>query len=237
MTPHRARVWAIADLHLALGRGSAAGQGSSGPCRPDRWDRIKTGWRAVVGARDLVLLPGDISEARNHREVQPDLAWLDRLPGLKVLSAGNHDTWWNGAAKVRPMLRRSLLAVGGDAQQVGGIVACGALGAPTSSSDMDLSQIDRELERMRAALENAHAIRGEGEPIYALWHYPPFDVDRRPGPLVPLLEAAGVAGCVYGHLHREADWTSAVQGVIGGVRYHCVAADALGFRPLRIDRD
>jgi predicted phosphohydrolase len=51
---------------------------------------------------------------------------------------------------------------------------------------------------------------------------------------VAALEAAGVSMCVYGHLHAEGQWSSAVQGVVGNVRYHCVAADAIGFRPLRL---
>ena len=50
-----------------------------GPQRPPHARREQT---------DLVLLPGDLSMARNHRDLQPDLAWLDRLPGTKVLAAG-----------------------------------------------------------------------------------------------------------------------------------------------------
>jgi uncharacterized protein len=45
-----------------------------------------------------------------------------------------------------------------------------------------------------------------------------------------------VTACVYGHLHIEGQWSMAVQGDVRGVRYHCVAADAIGFRPLRLDK-
>jgi predicted phosphohydrolase len=44
-----------------------------------------------------------------------------------------------------------------------------------------------------------------------------------------------VTACVYGHLHAEGQWSLAIHGTIGGVRYACVAADAIGFRPLRVD--
>ena len=84
---------------------------------------------------DLVLLPGDLSMARNHRDLQPDLAWLDRLPGTKVLSAGNHDLWWNNVATIRPMLRNSQLAVGGDAVATHGVIVCGTLGAPVPDEE------------------------------------------------------------------------------------------------------
>jgi uncharacterized protein len=229
-------VWAIADLHLSF-------------ARPDRRERyaarwrdhaetIERQWREAVRPEDVVLVPGDVSMARNHRDLQPDLAWLDRLPGTKVLSPGNHDAWWNGAEKVRPMLRRSLLAVGGDAVATRGIVACGALGAPVLPDDPDpapQAASDRELAALDRALEDANRLRTGGEPLYVLWHYPPFDQHRRPGPCVARFEAAGVTACVYGHLHAQGQWALAVQGEIGGVRYHCVAADAIGFRPLRVD--
>src|SRR3954467_13728218 len=128
-------VWAIADLHLSFARDDPR-ERFAGRWR-DHAEKIARAWRAVVRADDLVLVPGDGSMARNHREVQPDLAWLDRLPGVKVLSAGNHDGWWNGAAKVRPMPRRSLRAVRGDASEVGDAIVCGATGAAFAADDPD----------------------------------------------------------------------------------------------------
>ena len=232
-------VWAIADLHLSFAR----------PDRPQRlsgrWHdhvaRIEREWRAVVGRDDLVLLPGDLSMAGNHREVQDDLAWIDRLPGTKVLAAGNHDRWWNSARGVRPLLRASELAVGGDAVAACGAIVCGTLGVPPSADPDALTprlraDQDRELAALERALDAAARLRHGDLPLYVLWHYPPFDQHRRPGPCVALLERAGVTACVYGHLHAEGQWSLAVQGTIRGVRYACVAADAVGFRPLCIDR-
>jgi hypothetical protein len=232
-------VWAIADLHLSLAR----------PDRRERYaarwrdhaQKIEDQWRQAVSRDDLVLLPGDLSMARSHRDLQPDFAWIDRLPGTKVLSQGNHDAWWNDVEAIRPMLRRSMLAVGGDAVATHGVVVCGSLGAavldpdesaardPVAASDNGLAQLDQ-------ALEHASRLRKAGEPLYVLWHYPPFDQHRRPGPCVERFEAAGVTACVYGHIHIQGQWSLAVQGDVRGVRYHCVAADAIGFRPLRLDR-
>ena len=94
-------VWAIADLHLSFARPERRERDAA------RWRdhaaRIEARWREAVQPADLVLLPGDLSMARNHRELQPDLAWLDALPGTKVISAGNHDSWWNGVERIRPL--------------------------------------------------------------------------------------------------------------------------------------
>jgi uncharacterized protein len=187
---------------------------------------------------DVVLLPGDLSMARNHREVQPDLEWLGALPGTKVLAPGNHDRWWNGAEPVRRILRRRMIAVDGDAAEVGGLVVCGTRGAPApsdESTDADRLAADRELRALDQALGQVARLRGDRDrPLYVLWHFPPFDANGTPGPWVDVFERAGVTACVYGHLHIEAQWSMAVQGSIRGVRYYCVAADAVGFRPLKI---
>jgi predicted phosphohydrolase len=231
-------VWAIADLHLSMAR----------PDRRERYaarwrdhaDKIEAHWRETVHRDDLVLLPGDLSMARNHRDVQPDFAWIDRLPGTKILSPGNHDTWWNGVEAIRPMLRRSMLAVGGDALATHGVVVCGSLGSPVLELDdpdpAQLAASGKELAALDQALEAASALRQNAEPLYVLWHYPPFDQHRRPGPCVERFEAARVTACVYGHIHIQGQWSLAVQGDVRGVRYHCVAADAIGFRPIRLDR-
>ena len=162
------------------------------------------------------------------------------LPGEKVLAPGNHDRWWNDTESVRRLLRRSMVAVGGDAAEVRGLVVCGSCGVPAPTAletDADRWALDHELELLDRALDQAAQLRGDrGRPLYVLWHFPPFDANGQPGPWVERFERAGVTACVYGHLHIQAQWSLAVQGTIRGVRYHCVAADALGFRPMRIDR-
>jgi predicted phosphohydrolase len=229
-------IWSISDLHLSF-------------ARPDRRERyaarwrdhatkIEREWRATVGPADVVLMPGDLSMARDHRDAQVDLEWLHRLPGTKVISAGNHDRWWNETDAIRPFLRKSQLAVGGDAVAVRGIIVCGTMGFPVASersTEADAILSARETAALERALSQARELNArEPGPIYVLWHYPPFDRHRQPGPCVGMLERAGVTGCVYGHLHIEGQWSVAVQGRVRGIGYHCVAADAVGFRPLKI---
>ena len=69
------RVWAIADLHLSFAQ--PEGRERHGSRWRDHAAKIEAQWRAAVAAADVVLIPGDISMARRHRDVQPDLAWLD----------------------------------------------------------------------------------------------------------------------------------------------------------------
>ncbi|WP_422929909.1 metallophosphoesterase [Singulisphaera sp. PoT] len=228
-------VWSISDLHLSFARPDRRERYA------ERWrdhaNKLEREWRAVVRADDLVLLPGDVSMARNHRDLQPDLDWLHSLPGTKVLSAGNHDHWWNGVENVQRILRKSILAVGGNAVKVNNIIVCGAMGTAVLAEEPEAQQReveDRELAALDASLAEGATLRVGSEPLIVLWHYPPFDAHRRPGPCVSRFQASRVSICLYGHLHIQAQWSLATQGMVQGTRYYCVAADALGFRPLRI---
>ena len=207
-------VWAISDLHLSFGR----------PERRDhyaaRWrdhaDKIARGWREVVRPADVVLLPGDLSMARNHRELQPDLEWLGRSPAPRSSRPGITIAGGMTTEAVRRLLRRSMVAVGGDAAEVRGLVVCGTRGAPAptgETTEADRLAADRELESLDRALDQAAQLRGDGDrPLYVLWHFPPFDANGRPGPWVERFERAGVTACVYGHLHIQGQWSLAVQG-------------------------
>ncbi|WP_337177478.1 metallophosphoesterase [Paludisphaera sp.] len=231
-------VWAISDLHLSYARPDRRDRYA------DRWrdhsGRIEAAWREDVGRRDLVLLPGDVSSARNHRDLQPDLNRLERLPGRKVLAPGNHDGWWNDLAKIRAMMRPSLVAVEGTAEAVGGVVVAGARSIPVPHRDDEETSasraaMERALAGLDAALDAASALRGDpATPLILLWHHPPFDPHGHAGPWVERFHEAGVTHCLYGHLHTQAQWSTAVQGTRDGVYYLCVAADAIGFRPIRV---
>lgn len=230
------KIWGISDLHLSFARPEERRERYAARWR-DHAGKIEREWRTVVARDDLVLIPGDISMARNHRDLQPDLDWLARLPGTKFLSAGNHDRWFNRLDAVRPLMRRSMRVVCGDAIAWNGVILCGLRGRPVPPEDPTAEEsrwIEEQLTEIERVLAQANAIREAGQPLFLLWHYPPFDERRRPAPWVERFESAGVTACLYGHLHAEGQWPLAVQGEVHGVRYHFVAADAIGFRPQRI---
>ena len=110
-------------------------------------------------------------------------------------------------AAIRPLLRRSMLAVDGDAVATHGVIVCGTTGVPVTA---DPDEPTTRSSRPRDALAGTRPSRGPREmrthpatPLYVLWHYPPFDAHSRPGPCVERLEQAGVTACVYGHLHNR----------------------------------
>jgi len=195
-------------------------------------------WDTAVGDDDTVLLPGDLSWARTLAEARPDLEWIGRRPGRKVLLRGNHDSWWGGAARVRAALPPGCEALHHDAAEFGPWVIVGARGwtspGEPGAEAADEKVFRREIERLRASIADADRRFGRERPRIAMTHFPPWIAGREPTEVVRVLGEAGVSVCVYGHLHGD-DHRLAVEGEREGILFHFVAADAVGFRPRRIE--
>src|SRR5262245_19202089 len=229
------RLFAIADLHLSAS--GAKPMDVFGPEWADHAERMARAWDEVVDDGDVVLLPGDLSWARNLGEAAGDLAWIGRRRGTKYLLRGNHDSWWKSAAQVRKALPGGCFALQNDAFDLGGAVLVGTRGwtapdDPLATPD-DGPVFSRELERLRLSIADADRRLDRALPRIAMLHYPPWLAGRAPTDLVTVLRKGGVGVCVYGHLHG-ADHARAVTGERDGIVYQLVASDAIAFTPVPV---
>jgi hypothetical protein len=92
----------------------------------------------------------------------------------------------------------------------------------------DEKVMNRECGRLEASLQAA----GDAEKVVFL-HYPPIYPNADARQVVELMQRYGVRRCFYGHLHG-AFVRHAVQGVVDGIAYKLISADALGFAPYKI---
>jgi predicted phosphohydrolase len=230
------RIFAIADLHLSLAGHKPMdifGEQWSGHA-----GRMAEAWDGTVTDEDTVLLPGDLSWARDAEEAAPDLEWIGLRPGRKILMRGNHDSWWSSLTKVRAQLPPGCEPLQNNSYLEQGWVILGARGW-TSPEDPNATEGDarifkRELERLKLSIAHADENHGAGAPRLAMLHYPPWIDGREPTKVVEHLKKAGVRICVYGHLHGE-DHRIAVTGEHDGIIYRFIAADAVGFAPAEIE--
>ncbi len=228
------RVYALSDLHLSLARPKP--MDIFGPAWKDHPAKIEAAWREVVGPGDWVLLAGDLSWAMKLEEVEPDLAFLESLPGKKVLLKGNHAHWWTSRAKVERILPPSVQILQNDALALGeGWVVAGTRGwnfpgAP-GFSEQDGKILAREVGRLRLSLEAAERLGGRD--LVVMTHFPPLLQEGKESPLLPLILEAGARFCLYGHLHGK-DHALGFQGVWKKTRFLLTSADALDFRPLLV---
>ena len=90
-------LYAIGDLHLSLR--SNKPMEIFGDGWKDYVARIREGF-SVLTADDVTVLCGDLSWGMSLEESLEDFRFIDALPGKKYLLKGNHDYWWNTAAKM-----------------------------------------------------------------------------------------------------------------------------------------
>lgn len=227
-------IYAIADLHLS-------GEPPSKPMEifGSHWaghkEKIKTSWIDTVTAEDTVIIAGDISWAMGLKNAVPDLDWLAKLPGRKLLLRGNHDYWWNSLAKMQQLFGGSFEFIQNNCIMIGRTAVCGTRGWILPSSDnftADDSRIyTREGIRLQLSLEAAAA--QSPERIITVLHYPPLFSPQEQTVFTDLMEKYHVTDCVYGHIHGESH-IAVFEGLRTGVRYKLVSCDTQGFSLYRI---
>jgi uncharacterized protein len=246
-------IWALADLHLAIGVPEKSMEFFGGPWL-NYQEKIETHWRERIASEDLVLIPGDISWAMRLEEARVDLEWIGQLPGTKLLLRGNHDYWWGSLSQVRKILPPSLHLIQNSAFEWKGVSIGGArlwdtpeyqFGpyiqftpnpraqalAEIQDTSPDAEKIFlRELGRLEMSLK---AMSQEARLRIAMTHYPPISATLKPSRASALLEKYRVNIAVFGHLHAI-DPAQSLFGTKNGIEYHLTSADYLNFIPLKL---
>jgi len=235
-------IFAISDLHLSLTAPWRDGLPARlakpmdifGQAWADYPGPLAERWQHLVGPEDTVLIAGDISWAMTLAETVHDFAYLQALPGRKLIIKGNHDYWWQSLSRVRKALPPSVEALQHSAARAGGWAVCGTRGWLTPAhrdfqESEDRKIYERELLRLEMAL--AEGVRFN-LPMIVMLHYPPLLPEEEESGFTRLLDAYPVTDCVYGHLHG--DKASAFEGERKGVRYHNCSADRLELTPLLV---
>ena len=224
-------LYAIGDTHLSLGTDKPMDVFGG------RWegyvDKLREGF-LDLGPEDVTVLCGDLSWGMSLEQARADFAFLDGLPGEKIFLKGNHDYWWNTAAKMNAFFAAqgftTLHMLHNNCRFYGDTALCGTRGWSYEEDRGEHSAkiFQRELLRLETSLKAA----GDREKLCFL-HYPPLYQGYRCTEILELLERYQVSRCFYGHLHGGSH-RLAVSGRQGSVEYALVSADYLGFRPLKI---
>ena len=250
-------LFVLGDTHLSLG-------GSKPMDVFPGWngyvERLERNWRKLIKPEDTIVLAGDISWAMRLNDTRRDFAFLQELPGQKLIMKGNHDYWWTTKAKMDAFLEQNgfstltilhnnsisaegmnayLKAEGFDtlhilhnnSYSVEGYALCGTRGWLFDVGEPhDEKVMNREIGRLKMSLDAAEP----GLEKLVFLHYPPVYTGTSAPEIVATLKAYGITRCYYGHLHGNAI-RYAVQGDVDGIRYKLVSADGLRFCPYRIN--
>jgi predicted phosphohydrolase len=224
-------LFAISDLHLSLGTDKPMDVFGG------RWEnyveKLKENWQATVGREDVVIVNGDNSWATYVQDAKEDFGFIHSLPGIKLLSKGNHDYWWTTLAKQTAFCERhgfdTIRFLHNNYYMYQDIAICGTRGWQLTKNDEEDQKIyQRELGRLEQSI--SLALKENPRKLIAALHYPPDENFRA------VLSRYGVCLCVYGHLHGAA-FKNVVPYTADGVSYQLVSCDYLNFMPysIRID--
>ena len=225
-------LYAIGDLHLCLG--APKPMDIFGGAWVGYMDKLKEGM-SVITREDTTVLMGDLSWALDLPSSAADFAWINEIPGRKIILKGNHDYWWSTAAKFNKFCAEhgfeNLNLLNNNSYEYGDYAICGTRGwffEEERSGQHDEKVFHRELIRLESSLKAA----GEKQKLVFL-HYPPRYKGYECPEILALLEKYGVRRCFYGHLHGGSH-KLAMEGLWDNVDFRLCAADYLGFRPFRV---
>ena len=165
-------LYAIGDLHLSLG--APKPMDVFGGNWVGYMDKLKEGL-SVIGPEDTTVLLGDLSWALSLEESKPDFAWIDQIPGRKIILKGNHDYWWSTAAKFYKFCAEkgfsNQFILNNNHYEYDGWAIFGTRGwffEEERSGEHDEKVFKRELLRLETSLKSAGDL-----PKLVFLHYPP----------------------------------------------------------------
>ena len=225
-------LYVIGDTHLSLNSDKPMdvfGGGWQGYV-----EKLLKGFEAVQ-PDDTVVLCGDLSWGMSLEEAREDFAFLNQLPGRKLLLKGNHDYWWSTAAKARRFFAEngidSIDVIHNNYYEYGEYAICGTRGwfyEEEKGSEHDGKIMRREIMRLEASLKAA----GDRKKLVFL-HYPPIFLKYRCEEILELLKSYEVRLCCYGHIHgKGCDY--AFNGWHNGTEFRLVSADFVNFIPRKL---
>ena len=225
-------LYAIGDLHLCLG--APKPMDIFGGAWVGYMDKLKEKF-SVITSEDTLVLMGDLSWALDLYDAKEDFAWINEIPGRKIILKGNHDYWWNTVTKFNKFCQEhgfsDMHILNNNHFEYDGVAICGTRGwfyEEERSGEHDEKVFKRELLRLEASLQSAGEL-----PKLVFLHYPPRYKGYECREILDLLKKYDVRRCFYGHLHG-ASHGLAIEGQWDGVEFRLLAADYLNFAPYKV---
>lgn len=244
-------LYAIGDLHLAYQSEVKAPMQRNGKIWQNHEAKLKKYCEAYMKPEDTLVLVGDHSWGRKLAQCEKDLAYIEALPGRKILTRGNHDMFWDAkkTERLNALYRGRLFFLQNNFYPYQDYALVGTKGV-TFEGPFYLNRrgqifgwdeaaaahaeklVQRECARLRTSFEQAKAA-GFRKFIVFL-HYPPTNILETESAFTRIAEAYNAEQVIYAHCHGEARFNDSLHGEFHGIDYHLVSGDYLKWRPKRI---
>lgn len=244
-------LYALGDLHLSFQADKP--MDAFGRVWKNHERKIVKYVNQTVRPDDTLVLTGDHSWGRKLDESREDLAFIERLPGRKILLRGNHDMFWdvkktnrlNEEYKGQLFFLQNNFAAYEDYALVGtkGFTFEGPFyldqwgnitGWDEEREEHAKKLISREMKRLR---ESFRLAQEAGYRKFVMFlHYPPTNILEETSLFTEIAEEYKVSAVVYSHCHGERRFGDSIRGNYHGINYMLVSGDYLNFRPACVIR-
>lgn len=244
-------LYAIGDLHLHFQSELKAPDQIHGKVWQDHERRFQENCARLLTDEDTLVLVGDHSWGRKLSQCETDLAYIESLPGRKILLRGNHDMFWE-AKKTRQLNERFAGRLQflqnnyysyRDYALVGTKGYCfegpfyvdsrgNVLGWDEREAEHAEKLVEREIARLQDSFDQAVA---DGYRKFILFlHYPPTNILQKNSAFTRMAEHYGAEQVIYGHCHGQERFHDSIRGKKRGIRYSLVSGDCLQWHPMKV---
>ena len=225
-------LYVIGDLHLSFTENKSM---DIFPGWKDYVQKIEQNWKAKIRPEDTVVLAGDTSWGMSLEGAKADFAFVNALPGQKLLLKGNHDYWWTTAGKLNRFFEENgfdtLKILHNNSYTVENYCICGSRGWLFDQGEpADQKVLAREAGRLETSILSAHD--SSLEKIVFL-HYPPVYGEQTSAEMLDVLLRNNIKRCYYGHIHGSG-CAYALNGEYLGIDFRLISADFIRFDPVLV---
>ena len=239
-------LYALGDLHLSFQADKP--MDAFGRVWKNHERKIEKYVNRIVRPEDTLVLTGDHSWGRKLEESREDLAFIERLPGRKILLRVKHDMFWdvkktarlNEDYKGRLFFLQNNFAVYEDYALVGtkgftfeGPFYLDRWGNITGWDEEREAHAKKLVSREMKRLQESFRLAWEAgyRKFVMFLHYPPTNILETESPFTEIAEQYKVSAVVYSHCHGEKRFGDSIRGNYHGINYMLVSGDYLNFRP------
>ena len=228
-------IFTIGDMHLSFGESKP--MDIFGENWTNHEEKIKQDWMSKVKEEDTVVHVGDFSWAMHLKDTIKDFEFLDSLSGKKILLKGNHEYWWTTVTNMKNFLKennfKNINFLQNNSYEIEDKVICGTRGWTLLEETTENSRkmIAREAQRLELSIQDG---LNKNKEIIVFMHYPPITKQNLNTEFMKILKKYDIKKCYYAHLHSKSI-EDAVDGIVQGIEFKLVSADALDFKLLKIN--
>lgn len=202
-------------------------------------ERLASAWNRLVNENDTVILVGDTSWALKIEDAREDFAFIDALPGKKLILKGNHDYWWSTASKIKAFFKENNFStidiLFNNSYIFDEVALCGSRGwIYDGSGEEDEKIIKRECGRLEMSLKSAIKAAEEKninlKEIIVFLHYPPVYREYVCKPIIDILKKYEIKKIYYGHIHGSGKNYTVSE--YDGIKMQLISCDCIDFTPL-----